>query len=108
MYLRRQKDADEISLLLHLDMDSIGPLDIHLKLHQKALKAKFYVQDQEVQELFESTIQELGSALEEKGYHLFPEFYQQEKPSAAFEEMMVQEQVSEGMTMKRYTFDVRA
>ena len=104
----RLKNAENISLLLHLDMDAIGPLDIHLKLNQKALNAKFYVQDEEVQQLFESTIQELDEALEEKGYQLTSEFYQQEKKETTLDKMIQQEQASEGMTMKRYTFDVRA
>jgi len=102
------KNAENISLLLHLDMDAIGAIDIHLKLNQKSLRAQFYVQDEEVQEMFETTIQELEQALGEKGYYLASEFHIQEKKEAVIEEMIVQEQASEGMTMKRFTFDVRA
>lgn len=101
-------DQEIVRLLLHLDMDHIGPLDIHLEMSKKNLKAHFFVESEAVQNLFETTIDELDMALREKGYRLYSEFHQQEKQSNPIDEMVLQEQVSEGMTMKRFTFDVRA
>ena len=100
--------TEDISVLLHLDMDHIGALDIHLQLNKSNLKAKFYVEDEEVKELFQQTIEELNTALKDMGYQVYSEFALSKKHSNVLEEMTLQEQASEGLTMKRYTFDIRA
>ena len=101
-------DADNVRVLLHLDMEHLGALDIHLQLNKNHLKAKFYVEEEGVKELFEHTIDELSDALAEKGYQVSSEFYHQEKHTDPLETIESQELISEGRTMKRYTFDVRA
>ena len=101
-------DAENVSVLLHLDMEYLGGLDIHLQLSKSHLNAKFYVEEEDIKELFENTISELRGALAEKGYQVSSEFYVQEKKSDGLEAMELQEQAFEGITMKRYTFDIRA
>lgn len=111
VYTKRKGHAEygeQMSILLHLDMQHLGALDIHLQMKDKSLKAKFYVEDNEVQRLFEGTIHELEEAMEIQGYNIHSEFYQQEKELNSIERLMEQEEASPGIAMKRYTFDIRA
>lgn len=111
VYTKRKGQAeygDQMSILLHLDMEHLGALDIHLQMQGKNLKAKFYVEEKEVQSLFEGTIHELEEAMEVQGYHIHSEFYQQEKEQNSMERLKEQEEATPGIAMKRYTFDIRA
>lgn len=101
-------NAQNVSVLLHLDMEHLGGLDIHLQLSKSNLNAKFYVENEDIKELFEDTISELRDALAEKGYQVSSEFYVQEIRSDGLEVLELQDQAFKGMAMKRYTFDIRA
>lgn len=104
-----QRSSEEgVSLLLHLDMDQLGPLDIYLKLVHQNLNAKFYVEKDEVKQLFETTMVELEEVLKQKGYQMSVEYASRKTEDDVLNRIMDSEIASEGNLMKRYTFDIRA
>ena len=113
LYVFKKKQSNRnpnepISVLLHLDMDRLGALDIHIKMIKKKIQTKYYMEDKDSKEIFEETIEELNHSITKLGYLFESEFFVTEEKKNALDEMIVQEQAAEGMTMKRYTFDIRA
>ncbi len=109
VYTNKEKlraGTDQISVLLHLDMDNLGPLDIHLTLTSSNLHGKFYVSDKDTKTLLTKHVEELRSALSEIGYSLNMEIYQQTKKIDILKDM--REDESPATQIKRYSFDIRA
>jgi hypothetical protein len=100
-----QEKPDNISVLLHLDMDHLGPLNVHISLYQKNIQAKFYMADSQAQQLVTTNMSSLSQVLSKKGYQLNSEVicnYKQPDFSRDF----IEENIGEG-DIKRYTFDIR-
>ena len=62
-----QKDG-EISALLHLDMQHLGPLDVYVKLSDIKVSTKFYVENEDILDLIENHMDMLTVRLAKKGY----------------------------------------
>lgn len=97
---------DQISVLLHLDMEQLGPLDIHLSLNRNEISSSFYVEDRSVERLLRSHIEELSEALAQKGYAFSSSFSIRERSVDIVRDFMEKEDTSS--KMKRYSFDIRA
>ena len=95
----------EVSILLHLDMDALGPTDIHLSLLQQNVNAKFYLNEPDTEALVSEQLPSLTEALQKKGYSLTASVMHREKDPDIVSDFM-----SEGDTvpMKRFRFDIRA
>ncbi len=103
---KERRTAEEgISVLLHLDMEHLGPLDIHVDLHNKNLVSKFYINDKDTSNLLSANMPLLETALEKKGYSLNAEVLIREKDLDIVEEFTKQENSS---IVPRYNFDIRA
>ncbi len=99
--------ADGISVLLHLDMEHLGPLDIYLDLHDKYLNSKFYIDNSDVEKLLTSHRYLLEEALKSKGYTLHTEILKREKELNIVEDFLKAEtQTTPSYT--RFNFDLRA
>lgn len=115
LYVYTQKQAlrehpDSLSVLLHLDMENLGPLDISLQMENNRVQAVFTIKDnpQEkvtTKEILNSHLDSLKTALEEKGF-LLNSRLQTKEESTSFSSFMEEQQ--KGGSMKRYTFDIRA
>lgn len=103
---RHFEDRHKVHVLLHLDMERLGPMDIHLNLNQTMLSAKFYIEDSDVIPLFTDNMGLLSSRLEKKGFQFFSEVLQREKPIDIVKDFIAPDEPEIGM--KRYTFDIRA
>lgn len=100
-----QEKPDSISVLLHLDMDHLGPLNVHISLYQQNIQAKFYMADSEAEQLIKTNMSSLSQVLSKKGYQLSSEVicnYKQPDFSRDF----IEENIGDG-DIKRYTFDIR-
>lgn len=109
VYTNKEKlkaGTDNISVLLHLDMDHLGPLDIHLALTHTSLQGKFYVQDKETRTLLVKHEEKLKTALSKIGYTLNMEVYQQTKEVDIIKDL--RENDTPITPIKRYSFDIRA
>ena len=100
------KKDGEISVLLHLDMDNLGPTDIHVSLHDKKVHARFYMADNEAVDIVAGNIDELGDKLAARGFSLSNEVVKREEKSSnkVIEEVF---DIDKEQSVKRYTFDVR-
>lgn len=98
--------ADGISVLLHLDMEHLGPLDVYLDLHDKNLISKFYLADAGIMNLISTNIPLLTEALKAKGYVLNAEVLQREKTVNVVEDFLKADTQTPSIT--RYNFDLRA
>ncbi len=111
LYVMTKKDAmkkhpDKLKILLHLELDHLGVLDIHIEKESANVRTKFYVEDKKIVRLFEKNIELLSDALLEQGYLLNNETLLHEKELDFVKDFVAQD-VPIG-DMKRYNFDLRA
>ncbi len=95
----------EVSILLHLDMDALGPTDIHLSLLQQNVTAKFYLTEQDAQDLISEQLPVLTEALRQKGYTLNAQVMKREREPDIVADFL---DGGEAVPMKRFRFDIRA
>lgn len=95
----------EVSILLHLDMDALGPTDIHLSLLQQNVTAKFYLNEPDAETIVTGQLPSLTEALQKRGYFLNASVMHRTK-----EPDIVSDFLADGDTlpMKRFRFDIRA
>jgi len=98
--------AEGISVLLHLDMDHLGPLDVHIDLHNKNVVSKFYLDHEDTIKLISSHMPVLEQALVQKGYTLNAEILKRDKAIDIVEDFIRQDAPTPSVT--RYNFDIRA
>ena len=66
-----ERQADEpLTALLHLSMETLGNMDIFLKLDQGKLSTDFSLEKEEMIDFIESHIDELNGRLADKGYNV--------------------------------------
>ena len=75
--LRRHPDS--LKALLHLDMDHLGSLDIHIIRENTSITTKFFVDEKDTLQLLEKNINLLQDALNEQGFSFSSEFSMKEK-----------------------------
>lgn len=100
------KDSNSISVLLHLDMEQLGPLDIHLDLIKTHINTKIYTDNKDTKLLFDGNINLLKTTLENKGYNFTYEVVKRVKEKELVQE--ITKTIDPGIGMKRYSFDIRA
>lgn len=96
-----------VSALLHLDMDNLGPVDVHVVLNEtNNVKTKFMLKDDEALDLIAQNIETLNARLAKRGYSMNAEFINNDDPKSVFENMMEEEK---GVPiLSSSSFDARA
>lgn len=103
--LMQQKE--QTSVLLHLDMEQLGPIDVHVSLQGKKVHTRFTVNDTQSVELLTKNMPILAKAIETKGLVLSKEVkcrQIEEAKNQVTQELL--EDIENGV-LKRYTFDMR-
>lgn len=95
----------EVSILLHLDMDALGPTDIHLSMLQQNVTARFYLNETDAKNLVAEQLPSLIEVLRKKGYSLNASVMHREKEPDIVTDFMQDEST---LAMKRFRFDIRA
>lgn len=95
----------EVSILLHLDMDALGPTDVHLSLLRQNVTAKFYLTEQDARDLVSEQLPSLTEALQKKGYTLNAQVMKREKEPDIVTDFL---DGGDAVPMKRFRFDIRA
>lgn len=95
----------EVSILLHLDMDFLGPTDVHVSLFRQAVNAHFYLPDEAAGTLVSEHLSELSDALAKKGFTLTAAVTKREKEPDIVNDFMG---AGETASIKRFRFDIRA
>ena len=101
-----KKNPNHLKVLLHLDMEHLGTLDIQLAKENTAVSAKFFVEEKSVMRLLERNINLLSDALNEQGYAFSSELSLKEKQMDIVKDFISAD--APVGDVKRYNFDLRA
>lgn len=100
------KKDGSVSALLHLDMEHLGSVDVHVTLNNQKVSTKFYLKDDSALDLIAQNISILNKRLEERGYSMNAEFINREENTTVMDEILKQgKNVS---VLAGYSFDARA
>lgn len=104
--------SDNVSALLHLDMDNLGPVDVFVKLAGINVSTNFCLESEEMLDFVYSHIDKLNKRLESLGYNCHFEMKVSElkdagEPSFDFVKDFIEKDVSPGGTTQ-YILDVKA
>jgi len=119
LYVYTKKEAmrghpENLSMLLHLDMDHLGALDIYVALNHATVTSKFYCEDDDIKKFLSSQMSSLKTALNLKGYLFDGEIEERKRDFDFVKDFIQREEKAAGNgakareTVKRYTFDIRA
>ena len=82
-------DNENVSALLHLDMDNLGTVDVHVMMSTgKKVSTKFFLKDDEALDLVAANIDLLNKRLEKRGYSMNCEFVNNSEPKSVFETIL--------------------
>lgn len=108
VYSKKKELSDpgrEVRILLHLDMENLGQTDVHLSLFAQNVNATFYLSDEKSLTVVQNEMPSLIESLSQKGYSLNASVLRREKDPDIVKDFMAG---SEGISMKRFRFDIRA
>ncbi len=106
------KDGN-ISALLHLDMDNLGPMDVYVAMQNNKVNSNFYLADEAALDLIEANIGILDARLQKKGYNMSAVVTKKnpDEPQKTVVGEMLKEKsngVVGGPIVSKLSFDVRA
>ncbi|MBE5943937.1 MAG: flagellar hook-length control protein FliK [Lachnospiraceae bacterium] len=112
VYMNKKKlseNKEDVSALLHLDMDHLGPTDVHVSLRGGMVNTRFYVEDEVSAKILDEHMTILEKAVNEAGFSLKNEVITREPSIATSGSMVVDEMfgVDLEQSVKRYSFDIR-
>lgn len=117
VYSNKKSELDitkGVKIVLHLNMEHLGPLDVSVELTSNYLKNTFYLENKEVLHLLSTHMEVLEKKLSTKGYQVSTEFYDRAKSPSPSEDILSgnlhsnTETSEENSQEKRYHFDIRA
>ena len=103
-----KKNPDELKVLLHLDLDHLGLLDIQIEKHNTVIQTNFFVEKDPIKHLLEKNVNLLSDALNEQGFAFTSEFHLKEKELDIVEDFMQGQGQAPVGNIRRYNFDLRA
>ena len=101
----------QVSALLHLDMEHLGPLDVYVTMKDKQVSTNFTVMDDSVLDLIGNNIEILNKRLEGRGYSLKAQMHVKEDTGEEEESTIMQtllHQQKNISVLSRTSFDMRA
>ena len=103
-----KSEDDEISAFLHFDMDHLGSTDISVKLHNRNVDTKFYMEDDASYDLIMNNVDILQKRIEKKGYTCNINVENEGKQVNLVEDFLKHDTRGTTTPVSRYSFDVRA
>ena len=100
------KKEGSVSALLHLDMEHLGSMDVHVSLNNQKVSTKFYLQDESSLDLIAQNIHILNERLEGRGYSMKAEFISREGTTNVMDEILAKDKNIS--VLAGYSFDARA
>lgn len=103
-----EKDGN-VSALLHLDMENLGPVDVYVSMKNTKVSTKFYLRDDEMIDFIGKHMDILTRRLKERGYECSCSMVRrdekaEETTKGGLEPVLRQEK---GIMLSHYSFDVR-
>lgn len=102
----RYKQGEELTALLHLDMEQLGSMDIFVKLKSMTADVNFNMQNTVAAEFVEQRLGLLKERLEAKGYKLFARVEKKAKEFSLVKDFIAGRDGEN--TIERFSFDVKA
>ena len=102
-----KKNPDNLKVLLHLDMEHLGTLDIRIAKENTAVSLNFFVSEKDTLHLFERNVELLQDAINAQGYACTSKLSLKEKEVDIVNDFLATNKAPIG-DMKRYNFDLRA
>lgn len=97
----------QISALLHLDMEHLGPVDVYVSMMNEKVNTRFYLQDEEMLDFLMVHMDRLTQRLQKRGYQCSLEMQVRElgeEQKNVIQKLLEQEN---HVPMAEYAFDVR-
>lgn len=106
---RKGKSAEneELTAFLHFDMEHLGSTDIAVKLKNKKVDTRFYMDNDASYDLIEANLPILEARLNAKGYTCKLEVSNDKHPVNFITEIVEKDAPKAG-TLQKYSFDVKA
>lgn len=101
------KEDGSVSALLHLDMENLGTMDVHVAMQEKNVSTRFYLKDESIIDFMAENIHILNERLTKRGYSMKAEMVVSEAKSTNPIQNMSAEEKKESI-LSHYSFDVRA
>lgn len=99
----------EVTALLHLDMEHLGPVDVYVRMKESNVSTNFYIADEEMLDFLYEHMDMLTERLAKRGYqmtyHLTVKGEQEGGGNSTFKELL--QENSNIPTLVNYSFDVR-
>lgn len=114
LYVYTQKEKlknhpEKNSVLLHLDMEHLGKIDIRIDRNRYDVLTNFSLNDEESVNLFRVNADMLKNALANEGYNCQVQVSKKEAPSPTMDDFINTKVNTHATTdMKRFSFDIRA
>lgn len=105
-----EKDG-EVSALLHLTMEHLGPLDVYVKMNQGKVSTEFTVEKEETLLFLEKNMSILTDRLQKSGYDISCKMKVKDEagePENPMERLLTEKQNGAVSVHAQYAFDVRA
>lgn len=111
LYVYTKKDElkrhpHQLTVLLHLSLEHLGELNIHITKNGMILDNKFYIEDDQSKRLMKKNINLLSEKLQDIGYSVTNEFMKSDLKPDLVNDFIAQKEPA--TSIKRYTFDIRA
>jgi len=100
-----KKDGN-VSALLHLDMEFLGPLDVYISMQNHNVTTKFYLASEKIIDFVAKHIHILEERLKERGYAMNSEFVTRVPEKKPIDEII--EATKNISILATYSFDARA
>lgn len=101
-----RKDG-QVSALLHLDMEHLGPLDVYVALKDTKVSTKFYVQNDAILDYLEANMDVLIERLQKRGYDCKCETTLRTELQQTAQAMTPLLKTEGSVPVAQYAFDVR-
>ncbi len=101
------KQEGKVSALLHLDMESLGKLDVYVALEEKKVTTNFYLEKEEYLDFLEEHMELLTDRLNNRGYECTAKAALQNHAEEPLMKLM-EKQTGQQLVLSTQAFDVRA
>ena len=101
-----RKDG-QVSALLHLEMEHLGPLDVYVALQDAKVSTKFYVQNEQILDYLEANMEVLTQRLKQRGYDCKCETTLRAQLQQTAQAMAPILKTEGNVPVAQYAFDVR-
>lgn len=106
---RLRQNPEKASVLLHLELENLGQIDIKLDKNKSDIAATFSLNDKASTDLFKVNADMLKNALNAQGYSCSMQILEKEQPSPTVDDFINTKVNTHATTeMKRFSFDIRA